>query len=288
MDYLTSYKEMISLRNLSDHTMISYCTYISAYLDFIQNTLHKCPSDVTDKDILRFLKKLQDERGLSDRTINAVIAQIRFFTIYVLHKPWDRTKVPNRKFDIYMPYVPSQEETKEFISTISDLKVKTMVALMYSSGLRQSEVRMLRYEDIHRKKMRVHIAKGKNRSDRYAILSSSALDLLTKYWFEYDRPTGWLFPKQRDKSRPIDGYYLLRHIHEHERELGWPERITCHSFRHAFGTHLYENGADLLTIKALLGHRSLSSTEIYVHLSVGKSLSTVNPFDLMTRGDGNV
>lgn len=143
-----------------------------------------------------------------------------------------------------MPYVPSQEETKEFISTISDLKVKTMVALMYSSGLRQSEVRMLRYEDIHRKKMRVHIAKSKNRSDRYAILSSSALDLLTKYWSEYDRPTGWLFPKQRDKSRPIDGNYLSRHIHEHERELGWPERITCHSFRHAFGTHLYENGAD--------------------------------------------
>lgn len=79
MDYLTSYKEMISLRNLADHTMISYCTYISVYLDFIQNTLHKCPSDVTDKDILRFLKKLQDERGLSDRTINAVIAQIHFF-----------------------------------------------------------------------------------------------------------------------------------------------------------------------------------------------------------------
>ena len=284
MDYLKHYKKMIAMRGLTDHTMTAYCTYIKAYLDYIQNTLHKYPSQVTYKDIRIFLGWLKADRGLSDSTINAAIALVRFFTIYVLNKSWDSTQVPMRKFDTYVPYVPTQQETKEFISTISDLKLKTMVVLMYSSGLRQGEVRHLRYEDISRKNMRIHITHGKNRSDRYAILSSNALDLLTQYWYAYGHPTGWLFPQQKNPEKPTDNYYLSRKIHEHERELGWPERITSHSFRHAFGTHLYENGTDLLTIKALMGHKSLASTEIYVHLSVGAGSSAVSPFDTLMNG----
>lgn len=92
---------------------------------------------------------------------------------------------------------------------------------------------------------------------------------------------GWLFPKQRDSSEPIDTYFLLRHIEEHEKEPGWPKRLTCHSFRHAFGTHLYENGTDLETIRVLMGHKSLSSTIIYVHLAVNGRGSMRSPLDRM-------
>lgn len=164
---------------------------------------------------------------------------------------------------------------------MTDIKQKAMVAVMYSSGLRIGEVCRLRYEDIQRKNMRIHITHGKNRSDRYAILSKDALDILTRYWFECGRPTGWLFPKQTDPSRPIDTFFLSRHIASHEKNLGWPKRLTCHSFRHAFGTHLYENGIDLLTIKTLMGHKSLESTTIYVHLAVHSTSSVRSPFDLM-------
>ena len=94
MDFLKRYKKMIALRGLTDHTMKSYCTYISAYLDYISNTLHKYPSQVRYSDIIRFLDRLQQDRGLSDRTINTAISQIRFFTLYVLHNPWDPTQVP--------------------------------------------------------------------------------------------------------------------------------------------------------------------------------------------------
>ena len=87
MDYLKRYQKMISLRGLTDHTMKSYQTYISAYLDYIENTLHKTPSQVSYKDQRRFLEVLQKERNLSDRTINVAISQLRFFTLYVLHKP---------------------------------------------------------------------------------------------------------------------------------------------------------------------------------------------------------
>lgn len=279
--YFNSYRKMISLRGLTDHMIKSYSTYILAYFDFLTDVIHKSPEDVTWDEMRQFVRWLQDTRSLSDRTMNAVISQLRFFTIYVLHKPWDATQLPFRKFDNYLPYVPSQQEVKTFISTIPDLKQKAMVSLMYSSGLRIGEVCHLKYQDIERRNMRIHISHGKNRSDRYALLSKTALEILSQYWFAYDKPVDWLFPKQRDKSQPIDTFYLSRHIHEHERRLGWPERITCHSFRHAFGTHLYENGADLLTIQAYLGHKSLASTSIYVHLATNSMHKAVSPFDMM-------
>ena len=114
---------------------------------------------------------------------------------------------------------------------------------------------------------------------RFAILSKAALDLLTRYWFECGKPMGYLFPKQSGEDRPIDPFFLSRHIHAHEDRLGWQRRITCHSFRHAFGTHLYEDGVDLLTIKALMGHKSLHSTTVYVHLAANGTSSAVSPFD---------
>jgi len=279
--YFNTYREMISLRGLTDHTLISYSTYIRTYLDYLSNILHKQPEDVSWDELRTYIRWLQNSKKLSDRTINHAISQLRFFTLYVLHQPWDNTQLPMRRFNSHMPYVPSKEETWQFISSMPDLKQKTMVTLLYSSGLRIGEVCRLRYEDVDRKNMRLHITHSKSRQDRYAILSQAALDLLTQYWFEYDRPKGFLFPKQNGEDRPIDTFFLSRHIHAHEERLGWERRLTCHSFRHAFGTHLYENGTDLLTIKALMGHKSLLSTAIYVHLSGSTIRQAVSPFDRM-------
>lgn len=279
--YFNLYREMISLRGLSGHTLKSYCTYIRSYLDYLGNVLHKEPGDVSWQELRDYIRWIQQERSLADRTINCVISQLRFFTMYVLHKPWDDTQLPKRRFNTYLPFVPTKEETFEFINTIPDIKQKAMVAVMYSSGLRIGEVCHLRYEDIDGNHMRVHILHSKNKQERYTVLSQYALDILTKYWFECGKPRGWLFPKQTDPGRPIDTFYLSRHIHEHEGRLGWPRRLTCHSFRHALGTHLYENGTDLLTIKAILGHKSLESTTIYVHLASSVISRVVNPLDQM-------
>ena len=281
MDYFASYRQMIALRGLTDHTVTSYSTYVSAYLEFLASVLHKSPEAADWDDMRAFISALRESRGLSDRTVNCAISQLRFFTIYVLHRPWDPTQLPLRKFDTYLPYVPSQEDTFYFISTIPDLMQRTMCAVMYSSGLRIGEVCRLRYEDIDRKNMRIHIRSSKAREDRYAVLSKYALDLLTLYWFQYGRPMGFLFHQKRNGDKPVDTFYLSRHIHAHEDRLGWKRRLTCHSFRHAFGTHLYENGTDLLTIKALLGHHSLTSTTIYVHLASNRFSKVVNPLDRM-------
>lgn len=280
--YLDSYKQMISLRGLTEHTVKSYCTYLYAYLDYLDLVLHKFPEEVSWEENRTFILWLQQQRGLSDRTINHCISQLRFFTLYVLHKPWDPYQLPMRRFNTYLPFVPSKEQVAAFISTIPDLKHKAMLALLYSAGLRIGEVCHLKYKDIERKYMRIHITLGKNRSDRYAILSQQALDILTQYWFAFGQPRDWLFPKQyRESDKPIDTFFLMRHIYAHETRLGWEHRLTCHSFRHAFGTHLYENGTDLLTIKTLLGHKSLNSTTIYVSLASNGTGHALSPFDSM-------
>lgn len=275
---------MISLRGLTDHTLKNYCTYIRAYLDYLALILHKAPEDVSWDELRGYIRWLQKSRNLSDRTVNCAISQLRFFTLYVLHKPWDDTQLPMRKFDQYLPYVPSKQETWDFLSSMPDLKQKAMAVIMYSSGLRIGEVCSLRYEDVQRKNLRLHITHGKNRHDRYAILSEAALDLLTEYWFAYEKPMGYLFPKQNGQDRPIDTFFLSRHIHAHEDRLGWQRRLTCHSFRHAFATHLYEDGTDLLTIKALMGHKSIHSTTIYVHLASNGAGNALSPFDRMAGG----
>ena len=275
---------MISLRGLTDHTIVSYSTYIRVYLDYLSYILHKMPEDVSWAELRGFVRWLQKEKNLSDRTINHCISQLRFFTLYVLHKPWDASQLPMRRFDSYLPYVPSQKETWAFIHSFSNLKHKAILSLMYSAGLRVGEVYALRYEDISRSSMRIHIRHSKARSDRYAILSRNALDILTQYWFHTGRPTGFLFPSRNDPARPMASYTVNQFIFAKEKQLGLKHQLTCHSFRHAFGTHLYENGADLLTIKALLGHKSLNSTTIYVHLASNGIRNAVSPFDRMGGG----
>ena len=187
-NYLNSFREMISLRGLTDHTLKNYCTYIRAYLDYLSTCLHKLPEDVSWPELRDYIRWLQNSRNLSDRTINCAISQLRFFTLYVLHQPWDDTQLPMRRFDEYLPFVPSKQEVSILIDSMPDLKQKAMVALMYSSGLRIGEVCHLRYEDIQRKNMRIHIRHGKNRSG--FVMPVPHRQLLSAALFEAENKKG--------------------------------------------------------------------------------------------------
>lgn len=283
-DYLKHFREMLSLRGLTDHTVTSYSTYISAYLQYLNDIRQISPSDASWQVLRDFVSWLQKTRGLSDRTMNACISQLRFFTIYVLHKPWDPCQLPFRKFDSYLPFVPAREEMQVFLSSITDLKFKALLCLMFSSGLRIGEVRHLKCPDIEHSKGRILIRASKNRSSRYAQLSEQAWQLVLQYWYSLPvdkRPRDWLFTQKKDPSKPIDHQRVPDFIRSHEKKLGWQHRFTCHTFRHAFATYHYEDGTDLLTLKALMGHRSVESTAVYVHLASTSLSSSSNPFDKM-------
>jgi len=278
--YLDLFFEIISFRGLTNNTLKSYTSYLKSYLKYVETVLYKLPEDVTWPEMRAYISFIQRSRGISDRTINAHVALIRFFTEYVLHKQWDSYQMPSRKFDQYLPKVPTQDEARHFIETLSNLKHKAIVSIMYSAGLRVSEVCSLKYSDISRENMSIRIARCKNRSERFAILSANALKILTQYWYEYGKPRDWLFPStQKNGIKPIVQFTVNRIVNSHIGRLGWSQKINCHSFRHAFGTHLYENGTDLLTIQRLLGHKSLSSTTLYVHLAAYKNGTIKSPFD---------
>jgi len=277
--YINDFKQMVEIRNLTENTVKTYSGYLREFLAYADANLSKDASQVTWEEIRGYILYLKNARGLNPRSINPHIAQLRFFFLYVLHKQWDHYQVPSLKFDSYLPFVLSQEKARHFIDTLENLKHKAIISLMYSAGLRVSEACNLKYSDISRKNMTIYIKRGKNRSDRYAILSENALAILTEYWVAYRKPKGWLFPSTHANGRPIVAFTVHRFIKGHEKRLGWESRISCHTWRHNFGTHLYENGADLLAIKNAMGHKSLNSTVLYLHLGGYKQRAVCSPFD---------
>jgi site-specific recombinase XerD len=278
--YIEQLLEMVSFRGLTGNTLASYKSYIKSYLSYLETHLNKLPEEVTWEEMRAYISFVKKSRNLSDRTINSHISIIRFFTEYVLHKPWERYQLPYRKFDKYLPTVPSQDEARYFIATLTNLKHKAIVALMYSAGLRVSEVCNLKYSDVNRKDMKIYISRSKSRSDRYAILSGNVLDILTQYWYRYGQPRDWLFPSTHNKGKkPIVPFTVNRIVNNHIDRLGWSQNLNCHSFRHGFGSHLYENGTDLLTIQRLMGHNSINSTTIYISLTSNKNGLVISPFD---------
>jgi site-specific recombinase XerD len=230
--YIDKLSEMISIRGLSDGTAKSYKSYINAYLAYV-DTFHDIPpEEVTWEQLRTYVAFLKSSRKLSDRTINAHISVLRFFTQYVLHRPWDRYQLPFRKFDRYLPTILSQDETRHFIESLKNLKHKAIIALLYSAGLRVSEVCNLKYSDVSRKEMRIRIAPSKNRSERFAILSDKALEILTLYWHGFGKPCDWLFPSPKKEGRAIVPNTVSLIIKGHLEYLGWSQRLVSHSFRY--------------------------------------------------------
>ena len=276
------FKEMdiyLDLRDLAPNTRKNYHSSLKAYLTWLSETLAVSPEDATYENIRAYLLHLKQIRNLSNHSINAHASTIRFFRIYILKQGWNQYEVPRMKYRTKLPFVLSKEEALEFIDSISNLKHKAFIALLYSSGLRISEVCSLRYEDIQRKNLRIFIRSAKNRSERYAVLSTSALDILTSYWKAHGKPRGWLFPGTKPDSHIVKltgSLYIQRQLDC----LKWSLPVTAHTFRHSFATHLYEQGTDLVTIKNLLGHRSLNSTLLYVHLARTGMGNAISPFDV--------
>jgi site-specific recombinase XerD len=276
--YVKKFNDFLVLRDLTHNTITSYNSMLQSYLSWVA-TCQKAPEEISFAEIRAYLLFLKRVKSLSNRTINAHISQLRFFHLYVLRTNWDKYEIPYMKFNTKLPDILTLEEVNEFITTIPNLKHKACVALLYSAGLRVSEMRHLRYDDISRKDMRIYIRPSKSRNDRYAILSKNALDILTKYWLSFGRPKEWLFPGIK-ANQPIVSFTVSRFITDHCRFLGWDKMVTAHTLRHSFGTHLYEQGYDLLTIQKLLGHKSASSSLVYVHLGTKTMKALKSPFDM--------
>ena len=274
--YINKIEDVGNLRNLKPGTIRTYKNNVRDFLKFI----NKHPDDLTCEDARDFLLYLKNKENKAS-TLNNKNGALVFFYKRVLGKLWDDNLVPRAINDYAVPKVLSRTEIERLLDATPNLKYKAIFAIMYSSGLRISEVLHLKYDDISRTNMQIYIHESKTHTSRYALLSKRALDILTEYWFKCGRPKGILFPNQ------WTGEYLTPsatglELRKSVKRAGLPKDIHSHCLRHSFATHLLEDGVDIRYIQTLLGHRSPKSTEIYLHVSNKTLLGVQSPFDKNT------
>ena len=276
-------KDIFSFRDLAESTITTYISYLIQFIEWVETQLEKPVCDVTWAEIRSYVDHLRNNRKIGNRTINVHIAQLHHFWHYVLKRDWDKYEVPFLRYDTALPNVPTKEEMITIIDSITNIKHKAEIALLYSSGIRVSELVNLRCHDIVMSKNCIYISKSKNRSERYAVLSRKALLILIEYIrtsYRNATPDDWLFPGQ-DEASHINAQSVRNVFNKTIKRIGLSDRgFVLHSCRHAFGLHLYEAGTDIMTIKEALGHKSLASTEVYLTLGIGNGRSVKSPYDL--------
>jgi site-specific recombinase XerD len=176
-----------------------------------------------------------------------------------------------------LPVVLSGEEVVRFLEAIPSLKSRAALTTVYAAGLRVSEVVRLKINDIDSRRMVIRVEQGKGGKDRYVMLSPQLLEILRTYW-RLTRPKHWLFPG-RDQERPLEPTVLHAACRSARTAAGLGKRVTVHTLRHTFATHLLENGADVRIIQVLLGHASLASTARYTQVATKTISTTPSPLD---------
>jgi site-specific recombinase XerD len=204
---------------------------------------------------------------------------ISFFFRNVLRLPYVIPSVIYPRKSISLPPVMSREEVMGLINYIKNIKHRTVVMLLYSTGMRLSEISALRITDIDSKAMRIKVVQGKGAKDRYTVLSPKVLEELRAYWLIY-RPKDYLF-NGAVKGRPL-GVRMIQHLVRMALiRIGLQSKsYTVHTIRHCFATHLLDSGTDLHTVKELLGHSNLNTTMRYLHLTTQRFQEVVSPYDL--------
>ena len=257
--------EDIRLRGLSQNTLESYTTHARIFLEFSSD---RPIEQLNAEDIRRFLLHLVHEKKLSPGTVNVYSAAIRFLFAVTLNRTLNYLQIPRQKKHKTLPEVFTRDEVNSILESCQNIKHKAMLSVVYSSGLRVSEAAALKIQHVDSNNMRLFVQNGKGGKDRYTLLSDACLHVLREYWKEYrpKHPDGWLFL----------GTYNVTHItsaaigdafNQAVRRAHITKPASIHTLRHSFATHLLEDGATLLQIKSLLGHASVQSTTIYLHLA---------------------
>ena len=261
-------------RNLKESTAVAHCHALNPFLRTVNKPWQEL--SIADADDYLTAKRME---GIMPETYNHYYAALRFMYKRILKLNWDEDEIPRMKRDRSLPTILSKNEIDTLLAVTKNLKYKAIFAVMYSGGLRVSEVTHLHYDDISRTNHSIHIKNTKNRMDRYTILADRTLDILTEYWYQCGRPRDILFPSQTT-GEYLDISAVNQVLKRSSQKAGITKHVTSHAFRHSFASHLLESGCDIKYIQALLGHLDPKSTEIYLHVSNKTLLGIRSPFDV--------
>jgi integrase/recombinase XerD len=272
--------EELQRRNYSKTTTRSY---LSIVRDFAKH--FKLPPDQLGLDEIRqYQVYLLEERQFQPRTVCLCTSALRFFFVKTLKRPYPLEEFPYPKRPRRLPIILSQEEAVALMNSASNLFHRAMLMTLYSTGMRRAEMCNLKVEDLDSQRMLIHIRHGKGGKDRDVPFSPALLETLREYW-RWMRPKTYLFPgtlKGCRVDKPITTKVVWEACREAAVRAGITKRVSPHLLRHSFATHLLENGADLPTVQALLGHTDLKPTSIYLHLSERHLKAAGTPLDKAT------
>ena len=266
--------EDLRMRNFSPTTQRAY---VYAVAQFAQH-FGKSPELLGPEDIRSYQQHLLSKQ-LAWTTFNVSVCALRFLYRVTLGKDWVVQHIAYPRLPRKLPIILSLAELQQFFDVIRNLKHRAALMTAYAAGLRVSEVVALKVTDIDSQRMVIRVRQGKGAKDRYVVLSPRLLPLLRTYWTTC-HPTEWLFPG-RVPGHPLTTRQVTRICHEVRQRAGLTKAVSAHTLRHSFATHLLEAGTDLRRIQLLLGHRRLTTTARYLHVSPQLGLTIQSPLDLL-------
>ena len=265
--------EELQRRNDSAGTIRLYLRHVA---EFAQH-FHRSPDQLGAEDIRRYQLFLIQEKKLAWSSYNQIVCALRFFYAKTLKRAFLLSDIPFPRKVQQLPLILSPEEVARILTVPPHLKSRALLMTIYAAGLRRSEVARLRVNDIDSARMTITVHQGKGQKDRVVMLSPVLLDTLRQYW-RHHKPKQWLFPGETP-DQPISGNDIFMVFHNAVRRAGITKKVSPHSLRHSFATHMLESGTDLRTIQILMGHRSLKTTARYLHVSQQHVRATASPLD---------
>jgi len=265
----------MTARRFKEKVQKDYVRHVRNFVAF----LGRSPDTATSEDLRRFqLHMAQQQIGAP--TINSAIAALRFFFIVTLDRPDLVRPLRIVNEPRKAPVVLSREEVARLLEAAPGIKYKAALSVAYGAGLRISEVANLKVSDIDSQRMTLRVEQGKGQRDRTVMLSPRLLQLLREWWHAA-RPQVWLFPGQ-NPINPVTARQLNRAVTAAKNLAGISKRVSPHTLRHSFATHLLEQGADIRVIQVLLGHAKLETTALYTRVAVSTIRDVESPLERLS------
>ncbi len=267
--------EDMTARRFQEKVQKDYLRHVRNFAVF----LGRSPDAATAEDVRLFQLHMANQK-IGAPTINAAVAALRFFLNVTLERPELARHLAGVHKPRRAPVVLSQEEVALLLEAAPGLKYKAAFGVAYGAGLRVSEVAALKVSDIDSKRMTLRVEQGKGQRDRYVMLSPQLLEWLRDWW-RAARPQAWLFPGQNPVN-PMSARQLSCVVRETARTAGIAKRVSPHTLRHSFATHLLEQNVDIRVIQVLLGHAKLETTALYTRVAVNTIRDVTSPLEKLT------
>ena len=268
-------KRDMEIRGFSPRTQQNY---LECAIRLVKHFM-KSPDLLSLDDIHNYQLYLIRECGYATNTINQHVSAMRFLFGQTLQRAWRIEQIPYHKRSKRLPIALSREEVLRMYQATSNIKHKAMILTLYSTGMRVSELIHLKVTNIDRERMLIHIEEAKNQKDRYVPLSEKLLEILRRYWIaKKPKSRIWMFPG-RGGNAPLARTSVAKMIQSVRIKAGISKRVTTHTMRHTYATHMLEAGEDIRKIQLLLGHRNIGTTSIYLHVAANDIREAKNPLD---------